>query len=191
MINIEIKTMPINEAELLDAKQILMEDLDLQEGMTYADLGIGTAAHFIFQAARIVGDTGRAYALDIIKPVLEATSSRAKSDGLLQIKTIWTDLEVYGAAKEVVNDSVDRMSIINLLFQTKKDEHVFNEANRMLKPGGKCMVIDWQPELSGFGPPQESRTSLDKVRKMANVVKWKEIKEFNVSKFHFGILFEK
>lgn len=190
-MDIENKTMSINESQLLDAKQILMQDLDLQESMTYADLGVGTSAHFIFQAARIVGDTGRAYALDIMKQVLEATNSRAKSDGLLQIKTVWTDLEVYGAAKEVTNESVDRMSIINLLFQTKHDEHVFNEANRMLKPGGKCIVIDWQPDLAGFGPPQESRTSLDKVRKMANVVKWKEVQEFNVSKYHFGIIFEK
>lgn len=177
--------------QLLNANDLLQQELDLQSGMIYADLGIGTAGHFIYTAARIVGPEGRVYGLDIMKSSLAAAESNAKQQGLSNIKLIWTDLEVYGAAKEIKNDSIDRMSIVNLLFQTKKDEHVINEANRMLKTGGRCIIIDWLPEGALFGPPIAERTSLDKVRKIAQLVGWKEVHQFSPSDFHFGVVFEK
>jgi len=179
------------ETQLLNAKDLLLHELDLQAGMVFADLGIGTAGHFIFPAARIVGPDGLVYGLDIIKTSLAAAESQARQLGLNNIRAIWTDLEVYGAAKDVRNDQVDRMTIVNLLFQTKKDEHVFNEANRMLKAGGRCLIIDWLPEGPSFGPPVAERTSLDKVQKMAQLVGWKEVHHFSPSDYHFGVVFEK
>ncbi len=177
--------------QLLDAASILREQLDIRPGQVYADLGIGSSAHFVFPGAALVGPDGKVYAVDILKSVLAAAQSRATSSGITQIETVWTDLEIYGAAKAIANESVDRMSMVNLLYQTKKDEHVFNEANRMLKPGGKCLVIDWLPQGASFGPPAEVRTSLDKVRQMAQVVGWKETETFHPSDYHFGVVFQK
>lgn len=177
--------------KLLDANTLLLHELDLRPGMTYADLGIGTSAHFVFSAARIVGDDGKVFAVDILQQVLETVKGRSKSDGYFNVETVWSDLEIYGAAKAIKNDSLDRVSLINTLYQTKEDAHVINEANRMLKPGGKMLIIDWNPKGADFGPPEEARTSLDKVRQMANVVGWKEVRTFTPSEYHFGILFEK
>lgn len=176
---------------LLDAQDILIHQLDLAEGMTYADLGIGSSAHFIFPAAKIVDKDGKVYGLDIMKGVLEAAQSRARREGLNQIETVWTDLEVYGAASAIRNDGVDRLSMVNVLFQTIEDEHVFNEANRMLKPGGRVVIIDWLPEGGAFGPPPEERTSIEEVRRIAAIVGWKEIREFSPGPYHFGLVFEK
>ncbi len=177
--------------KLLDANTVLLHELDLRPGMIYADLGIGTSAHFVFSAARIVGDDGKVYAVDILQQVLEMVKGRAKADGYFNVETVWSDLEIYGAAKVIKNDSLDRVSLINTLYQTKEDAHVINEANRMLKLGGKILIIDWNPKGADFGPPEEARTSLDKVRQMAKVVGWKEVRAFTPSDFHFGVLFEK
>lgn len=180
------------ESTLMNARQLLVDHLKLEPDMTYADLGVGTAAHFIFVASDIVGPNGKVYALDIMKSVLEATKSKAKTQGAYNIETVWTDLEVYGAAKAVSDESLDRMSMVNLLFQTTKDEHVFNEADRMLKQGGMCMVVDWKKgDSSGFGPPDRTRTSLDKIRKMAKVVGWKEVELIYPNRYHFGVVFQK
>jgi ubiquinone/menaquinone biosynthesis C-methylase UbiE len=178
-------------AQLLDAKNLLEGELDLRAGMRYADLGIGSSAHFVFPGARIVGPEGKVYAVDILKAVLQAAEGQAKAQGHANVETVWTDLEVYGAAKAIANDSLDRISMINLLYQTKQDEHVINEANRMLKPGGKVLVIDWLPTGASFGPPADTRTSLDKVREMAKVVGWRELKNFSPSEYHFAVVFEK
>ena len=177
--------------QLLNAQDILTKELGLAGGMTYADLGIGSSAHFIFPAANIVGDDGKVYALDIMKGTLQAAANKARVEGLLNIETVWTDLEVYGAAKAVPNESCDCISMINLLFQTKQDAHVFNEANRILKKGGTCVVVDWKPSGGSFGPPEEVRTSLDKVRELAKVVGWSESRAFEPGQYHFGVVFSK
>jgi len=176
---------------LLDAEFLLSNKLGLRNGMTYADLGIGSAMHFIFPAAQMVGNEGKVYAVDIQKGLLSAAQSRARTEGLGNIETVWSDLEVYGAAKAITNDSLDALSLINVLYQTKEDEHVFNEANRMLKAGGKALVIDWLSNGASFGPPESARTSLDKVRQMAKVVGWREIEVFEPGTYHFAILFKK
>jgi len=177
--------------QLLDPQEILTKELDLQPGMMYADLGIGSSAHFVIPSAQIVGPDGMVYAVDILKAVLSAAQSRAREEGLQNVKTVWTDLEVYGSTKAIAEESLDRLSMINLLYQTKQDLHVFNEANRMLKPGGNALVIDWLPTGGSFGPPESERTSLDKVREMAKVVGWKESHVFEPSQYHFGIVFQK
>ena len=177
--------------QLLDARDIIVNKLDTRVGMTIADLGVGSSAHFLLPSAEVVGAEGVAYGVDIVKGVLSAAESRARAEGVMNVKTVWSDLEVYGAAKDIANDTVDRICMVNLLYQTKQDEHVFNEANRMLKPGGKVVVIDWIPTKGSFGPPEEERTSLDKVREMAKVVGWKEVLAFEPSDYHFGVVFEK
>ena len=179
------------QSEQLQAEELLSHELDLREGMVYADLGIGSAAYFALTGGRIVGDTGIVYGVDIQKKVLEACESHAKSQGIYNITCIWSDLEVYGATKKIKNDSLDRVSMVNLLFQTDQDEHVFNEANRMLKTGAKILVVDWLPIDAPHGPAMEQRTSLDKVRQMAQIVGWKELRSFEPSKYHFGVVFEK
>ncbi len=177
---------------LLDAKELLKHQLDLHEGDLYADLGIGSSAHFIFPAAKIVQEEGKVYAVDILKPVLEVAQSKARTEGVSSIiEIVWTDLEVYGAAKQIKNNSLNALSLINILYQTTEDEHVFNEANRMLDEGGKALVIDWLPEEGSFGPPKEERTSLEEVRRLAKIVGWREVRAFSPGPYHFGVVFEK
>lgn len=178
-------------SQLLDAKDILQHEVGLSAGMTYAVLGIGSSGHFVFPGAEIVGPEGTVYAVDILKAVLTATETRGQEMGLQNIKMVWSDLEVYGAAKEISDHSADVLSMVNLLYETKQDEHVFNEANRILKQGGRALIIDWLPVEASFGPPMEQRTSLDKVRQMAKLVQWKESHTFQPSPYHFGVVFEK
>ena len=177
--------------QLIDAQDVLENKLGLRAGMTFADLGVGTAAHITLPASQIVGPDGKVYAIDILKSVLSALDSKIRREGITNTETVWSDLEVYGAAKVIANDSVDCLAMVNLLFQTTQDEHIFNEANRMLKNGGHVVVIDWLPSGGSFGPPEKERTTIDKVRQMAKVVNWREVENFSPGPYHFGVIFEK
>ena len=59
---------------LLDPK-IVLDKLRLQPGMRVADLGCGRTGHFIFLAAKQVGDKGVVYAVDLMKDILESIKS--------------------------------------------------------------------------------------------------------------------
>lgn len=158
-------------------------------GDTVADLGTGAQGHFTMQAAKIVGDRGRVYGVDILKSVLQNIDSRAKEAGLHNITTVWSNLEIVGAAKKISDKSVDTALLINVLFQVKKNrENIFQEAKRILKKGGRLVVIDWKKKGSPMGPTQDMRIAQDEVKKILTVNGYKIQQEFEPGEHHWGII---
>lgn len=176
--------------ELLDAYDLLIRQLGICYGAKVADLGCGTTGYFAFQAAQEIGETGMVYAVDILKLVLKNIDNRAKMLGLNNIKTIWSNLEDYGAT-EVHDGSVDYALLINVLFQNKKPETILREAARMMKRGGRLLVVDWKQGRFPFGPSAEIKITEEKIRELSLGAGLKEIKEIPAGKFHYGIIFEK
>ena len=60
-----------------------------------ADMGCGRTGHFVFPAARTVGNKGIVYAVDILKDVLQSLGSWIRSEGLENVQTIWSDIEKF------------------------------------------------------------------------------------------------
>lgn len=175
---------------LLDPRSILKK-ADLREGQHIADLGAGTAGHFVIPAARMVGNQGQVYAVDILKSALEGIRSRAKLEGLTNLETIWSDLEVYGGIK-IDDNSLDVVFLINILFQTQKHNEVMREAVRLLKPGGMLLVVDWKmTEIPSFGPKVEKRVKSEEIKKIASDLNLELTEEFEAGKFHFVLTFKK
>jgi len=175
--------------ELLDASSVLRR-AGVSEGMTVADLGCGGAGHFVIPAANIVGEKGVAYAVDVLKVVLQAVSSKARVEGVNNLKTVWSNLEVLGATN-IAGDSLDVAFLINILFQSKKDEAIIQEAYRLVKPNGKLLIVDWNKTSSALGPSMIDRPDPAKLKKVAQDVGFKLTDEFNPGEYHFGLIFEK
>ncbi len=175
--------------QLIGAEKI-MDELDIKQGMLVADLGCGTAGHFVFPAAKRVGDSGKVFAADILKSVLETVENRARVDGFINIETVWTNLEIYGATK-IANDTLDIAMLINVLFQTKPLENVIREAIRLIKPGGKLLIIDWKISGTPFGPKEIDRIDSEKVKSFILELNLILHKEFDAGPYHFGMIFTK
>jgi len=158
--------------------------------MKVADLGCGGAGHFVLPAAHMVGKKGIVYAVDILKEVLGAVESKAKLEGLSNIKYVWSDLEVVGGTK-IMAESLDVALLINILFQAKEHKNILQEAKRLLKPGGKLLIVDWSEIASPFGPPAERRIKKEEIKKIVQSIGFKIIEEFAAGKYHFGLLFQK
>lgn len=176
--------------ELLNPRVILNENLQIGFGEKIADLGCGAMGFFTIQSAKIVGENGLVYAVDVLKEVLSSVEGRARVEGLNNIKTVWTDLEKYGAAK-IPDDSLDAAYLINVLFQTKKHYEVLKEAKRLLKPGGKLLVIDWKKINTPFGPSLENRVSKEYIKETTIKLNLTLDNEFEAGNFHYGLIFIK
>ena len=174
--------------ELLDAHELLINQLGISYGSKVADLGCGTTGYFAFQAAQAAGDTGLVYVVDILKLILKNIDNRAKMLGFDNIKTIWSNLENYGAT-EINDGSMDYAFLINVLFQNKKPETILREAARLLRKGGKILVVDWK--MVNFLWADKIKILPERVRELALGAGLKEIKEINAGKFHYGLIFEK
>lgn len=177
------------KSELLDSGKILSEILGLQNGQVVADLGAG-GGMFSIQAARLVGEQGQVYAVDIIRNTLSDIDSRARLSGLYNIKTIWSNLEIFGATA-IPEASLDCAMLINILFQSDKHPEILAEANRLLKPNGRLLIIDWSDTTPGFTPDSSRQVSPDKLIEIAPQTNFVLEKQFQAGQYHFGLLFIK
>lgn len=170
--------------------QVLLGKLGLNIGMKFADLGCGGVAHFVLPAARIVGQSGRVFAVDVLQTVLQSVESKARLENLMNIQYVWADLEVLGSSN-IADGSVDVAILKNVLFQSHKHDAVLAEAARIMKPAGRLLVVDWKNPGSPFGPPRNIRVKKEDVVAFAQTFHLKEILDFDAGQFHFGLIFEK
>lgn len=169
----------------LDIKDVLLQ-ADLKEGEAMADFGCGSG-QFVFPAAKIVGNRGRVYAIDIQKTVLSFLKSEISRLGASQIKLLWADLEKPRAIK-ILENSVDLVLLSNTLHQVKNRNRVLLEAKRVLKENGRLLILDWKSEAAPFGPPVSLRLDEDQLKKEVQDMGFKFIKEIKAGLYHFGFL---
>lgn len=158
--------------------------------MKVGDLGCGAHGFFTLQSARAVGNKGIVYAVDVLKSALESIDSKTHLEGLANIKTVWSNLEILGATK-IPEESLDRALLINVLFQVQKHQEVIKEAARLLKPEGKLLVVDWKPQAAPFSVPAEKRVPEEKVKSFTQNAGLNLEKEFEAGPYHYGLVFIK
>ncbi len=174
---------------LIDAVAVLGR-CDIRAGFVVADLGCGGNGHFVAPLAHLVGPAGLVYAVDIQKKVLHAVEAKMRTLVIPNVSTIWSDLEVPGAMK-IKDASCDIALVINVLFQNTKHDAIIGEAARIVRPGGRVVVIEWKPTASPFGPPTELRLSPTQIKGLAQDKGLRLYDEFDAGKYHHAEVFLK
>lgn len=175
---------------LLNAEFIL-DKAEVVQDKKIADLGCGASGHFVFPAAKRVGEKkGLVYAVDILKPILDNIERVAKLNKVDNIKTVWTDLEIFGAAK-INSSSIDSVMLINTLYQSSKRVEILREAIRILKTKGILLVVEWKNNASPFGPPIDERVKAELLKTGAAKLGLNLIEEFDAGQYHYGLVFAK
>jgi ubiquinone/menaquinone biosynthesis C-methylase UbiE len=174
---------------LLDAGALLKK-AGVAEKMKVADFGSGAYGHFVFPAAQMVGKDGTVYAVDILRPALEAISKKARQENMPNIITIWSDLEVFKATK-IDAESVDVGLLINNLYLSRKRGEILRECVRMIKKGGRLLVVEWEETSSPFGPPPQERVKIDLLRTAGEKLGLRVNESFSAGQFHYAIIFTK
>ena len=116
----------------------------IEPGMKIADFGAGSGA-YVLEMARALQGTGAVYAVDVQKDLLRRIANLAKAERLENVHIIWGDVEKHEGTK-LKDGLLDLVLVSNLLFQLEHPELMFAEARRILKPGGRCVVIDWSQD---------------------------------------------
>lgn len=105
-----------------------------------ADFGCGNGA-YVFAISRLVGDTGKVYAVDIHTNILDKINREADKMNIINIDTISSDIE---ERVQIDSYSCDIVIISNVLSEVDNSENVVKEAKRILKPGGIVLIVDWK-----------------------------------------------
>jgi ubiquinone/menaquinone biosynthesis C-methylase UbiE len=158
--------------------------LGLALGMKVVDLGAGSGFYSV-EAARRVGPSGRVYAVDIQKDILDHIRTNGASQGLHNIEVIWANIEKIGGTK-LREGIADRVIASNVLFQIEKPDEFALEIKRLLKPKGKVLVVDWTAG-SSLGP-KSPFISL-KAQALFEKAGFKLEQSFGAGDHHYGLVF--
>jgi len=180
----EIKT-----TALFDINSILSK-MGIDEKQQVAELGCGNFGFFVFPLARLVGRYGRVYAVDILKPTLEEVAKEAKKENLPQIITVWSNLEIFKATN-IGPSSLDCAFLINVLHQSEKRIEILRETMRLLKRGGKLLIIEWKNADIPLGPSPERRVKLDSLKAATFKIGLGLKEEFAAGPYHYGLILTK
>jgi SAM-dependent methyltransferase len=126
---------------------------DLGAGEIVLDLGAGAGAD-VFLAANKVGGTGRVIGVDMTKEMVDRARGIAKSHDYHNVEFRLGEIEKLPVESESV-DVIISNCVINLSPNKSK---VFQEAYRILKPGGRLVVSD---KVSGRALPDEIKNDPD------------------------------
>jgi ubiquinone/menaquinone biosynthesis C-methylase UbiE len=117
-----------------------------------------------------VTDSGMVYAVDVIRDVLSSMETILNIQGVNNFKAVWSNLEVYNATK-IESKSLEAGFLVNILSQSSKEFEVIREVARMVKSGGKVVIVDWtKTSISTIAPIGEDRVDVQKIRKLCEKI---------------------
>ena len=163
--------------------------LHVMPGQTIADFGCGIG-EYVFIISEKLTDSGTIYALDIQKELLHSIASNADSLKINNIKTIWTDLEGHKGVP-IESNTVDSILISNILFQIEDKGRMLSEAQRILKPGGRVLVIDWTESFNRMGPNGDVVVMQEAARKLFESHNFVFLQDIPAGSHHHATIFKK
>jgi ubiquinone/menaquinone biosynthesis C-methylase UbiE len=116
-----------------------LEKLNVQPGQQVLEIGFGTG-HSLIKLARSVGPSGKVFGIDLSEKMVEISQKRAEEEGLNgRIELSCGDALHLPYESESLDGIF--MSFTLELFDTPEIPLVLTECKRVLKPGGRIVVI--------------------------------------------------
>lgn len=173
--------------EFVDPEKLL-KAIPVEPGMNVVDMGCGNG-HYAVMAGQLAGSKGQVQALDILEDALSQTATLARLHGIQNISTKVCNLELFGACG-LPEQSTDLAIMSGLLHQLKNKTNALREAYRLLKTGGRLLLVEWTKD-SPLGPAQSERLEEEGVRKLLEESGFRPVSSLPAGSFHYALLYTK
>ncbi len=161
--------------------------LALREGMKVGEFGAGSG-HYARALAHVVGKDGKVYAVDVQEDILKHLKLNAHPGHERIIETVWGDIEKMGGS-HLRDRSLDAVVLANVFFQIENRYGLLAEVKRVLKPGGKLLVVDWAGSYGGMGPAPLKVVPEHVAEEFFIGGGFYKQKDFRAGPHHYGIVF--
>ena len=171
--------------KFLDPDAIIAQ-LDVKRGDIAADFGCGPG-YFSLPFAKLIGIEGKLYSLDVLTNALETVASKAKNLGIINIVTKHVNLERENGSK-LATEMLDWVILKDVLFQNQKKDVIIAEAARVLKSGGRVIVVEWKQGDFTIGPDEELKISPEKMQQLFVDNDFAIEKKIEAGDFHYAFV---
>lgn len=134
----------------------VIDYLLLKKGDSVADIGAGSG-YFTLPLARKVGDSGKAYAVDVDKTMLDHVDALARKEKRGNIVTVLAKPD----DPLLANSSQDMIFICNTYWYIDRRDLYLARLKEVLKKDGRLAIISYRKESTPFGPPLNKRIARD------------------------------
>lgn len=169
--------------------EIVASHFHLREGDIVADYGAGSG-FFLKVLSNAVGDTGRVFACEIQKNLVEKLGDQAHVMGLGNVHPLWCDMEEAGGIK-IATGELDSAILVNTFFLMEDKEVAVTEMGRTVRKGGKFFVVDWTESFAGLGPQPGHVVTAADTKAFFESAGFQLEGEFAAGEHHYGLAFRK
>jgi precorrin-6B methylase 2 len=133
--------------------------LGLKPGMTVCDLGAGTG-YYAVRMARLVGDAGKVYAVDIQPRMLELLQKKLTSSGITNVQPL-----LGGEAEtNLPPASQDLILLVDVYHEFSKPQEMLRSISKALKDSGRLVLLEFRKEDTSVPIRLEHKMSLAEVK---------------------------
>jgi ubiquinone/menaquinone biosynthesis C-methylase UbiE len=166
----------------------VMDALHVAEGTTVADLGAG-GGWFTMRLAKRVGKSGKVFAVDVQRLMIEAIQRRVQREGLDHVVTPVQG--EYDDPKLPADARLDAVLIVDAFHEMEDPVQLLTNVSQKLQPRGRIGIIDYREGEGGPGPDAAERVPPSAVISQAAAAGLKLIEQHTFLKYQYFLIFGK
>jgi ubiquinone/menaquinone biosynthesis C-methylase UbiE len=177
-----------SNAAFMDPRAVITH-FHFHPGDVVADFGAGVG-HYLGALSQAVGPSGRVYACEIQKSLVTRITSRIHEERLGNVHTLWCDLEASQGTK-LRDGLLDAGMLINTLFQLEDKKAALTEIARVIRKGGKLLLVDWSDSFNGLGPQPTQVLKKEEAKVLLESMGLVYERDFPAADHHYGMAFRR
>jgi cyclopropane fatty-acyl-phospholipid synthase-like methyltransferase len=120
---------------------LMLANLGLKQGMTICDMGCGNG-FYTLQLAKMTGDSGHVYGVDIQREMLKLLNQRADAQGVKNVTPVlgsFTD-------PRLPKGKIDLILLVDVYHEFSHPEQMLAAMREALSPEGVCVLVEFRAE---------------------------------------------
>ncbi len=181
---------PKKLAKLNDQKRLeylnpdlIWEKADLKNPMVLIDIGAGTGFFALLFSKKI---KGMVYACDISDEMFKWMNDNLPKES----KGVVIPVKMDENSVPILDGTADLVYMINLHHELEEPLRIIRDSRRLLKKGGKLIIIDWKKEITPEGPPLELRVQATTIELQMRKCGFSSIHKYAVLPYHHFMIGE-
>ena len=166
---------------------ILWAELDLPPGIAFLDMGCGPG-HYALAAAEIIGSTGVIYAVDLWDEGIAILKEQAYRECRSNLKPLVADVQQVPLETNSVDVAL-MATVLHDLVEAGTSAGALAEVARVLRPGGRFAIVEFEKIDGPPGPPRHIRLDPEEVETLVTPYGFRRQKTKELGPYNYLITF--